>query len=161
MVLSTNTRRLSSRAADLHRLARTIREIALLATENTGADHVNPGELAVLEDIARNRKATISEITRRTGLAQSLVSRIARTMSEPGAIIISPDGQDRRKVRVELDPRAREQINERAGNTISDALCTYASALKPDERQELEHHLSEAARLLQKNFAAQTTTARR
>lgn len=79
------------RAADLHRPARTIREVALLATQNTGADYVNAGELAVLEDIAGNRGATIGEITRRTGLAQSLVSRIAHAMSEAGAITISPD----------------------------------------------------------------------
>jgi DNA-binding MarR family transcriptional regulator len=132
-----------------------------LATENTGADHVNAGELAVLEDIARNRGSTITEITRRTGLAQSLVSRIVHAMSEAGAVSISPDGHDRRKVRIELDPRTREQINDRAGNTISDALGSYVSALAPAERRELEHHLSEAARLLQKNFAAQTTKARR
>jgi len=73
------------RAANLHRLARTLREVALLATKNTGDDRVDAGELAVLEDIARNPGSTISDITRRTGLAQSLVSRITHGMADGGA----------------------------------------------------------------------------
>lgn len=145
------------RAAELHRLARTIREVALLATENTGTDHVNAGELAVLEDLARNQGATIGEITRRTGLAQSLVSRIARRMSEAGAISIRPDSRDRRKVRLELDAHTREQISRRAGNTISAALGAYAAALTPDERAALEHHLEAAERLLRTNLAGGST----
>lgn len=139
------------RAADLHRLSRTVREIALLATGNTGDDRVNPGELAVLEDIARNPGATIGDITRRTGLAQSLVSRITHAMADAGALITAVDGHDRRKVRVELEPTTRAQIIQRAGNNIADALATHAPALTPDERAELEHHLSEAERLLQMN----------
>ena len=51
------------RAAELHRLARTLRTIALAATENTGADQVNAGELAVLEDVARHPRSTIRDIT--------------------------------------------------------------------------------------------------
>jgi len=90
------------RAANLHRLARTLREVALLATENTGDDRVNAGELAVLEDIARNPGSTISDITRRTGLAQSLVSRITHGMAGGGALTIQPDSSDRRRVHVDL-----------------------------------------------------------
>lgn len=139
------------RAADLHRLSRTVRQIALLATGNTGDDRVNPGELAVLEDIARNPGATIGDITRRTGLAQSLVSRITHAMADAGAVTAAVDGHDRRKVRVELEPTTRAQIIQRAGNNIADALATHAPALTPDERAELEHHLSEAERLFQMN----------
>jgi DNA-binding MarR family transcriptional regulator len=139
------------RAADLHRLARAVREIALLATENTGDDRVNPGELAVLEDIARNPGATIGEIARRTGFAQSLVSRITHAMADAGVVTIAGDGHDRRKVRVELGSRTRAQIIRRAGNSIADALSTQTPALTPDERAELEHHLAEAERLLRVN----------
>lgn len=139
------------RAADLHRLSRTLRDIALLSTGNSGGDRVNPGELAVLEDIARNPGSTIGDITRQTGLAQSLVSRIARAMADAGVLTMGADDQDRRKVRVELEPATRAQIMQRASNTITDALAEYAPALSTAERTELEHHLGAAESLLQLN----------
>jgi DNA-binding MarR family transcriptional regulator len=136
------------RAADLHRLARALREIALRATENTGKESVNAGQLAVLEDVARSPQSTIAEITRRTGLAQSLVSRIARDMADAGAFTIEKDPTDRRKVRIDLDARARLMILERADNPIDDALSASTPDLTDDERRDLEHHLAEAERLL-------------
>jgi DNA-binding MarR family transcriptional regulator len=136
------------RAAELHRLARTVREIALMATGNTGEDRVNAGELAVLEDIATHPCSTIGEITRRTGLAQSLVSRITRRMVDAGALVVRPDSHDRRKVRIELRPTTHALIIERAGNSISAAVAARTPALSKSQRRALEHHLSEAARLL-------------
>lgn len=128
-----------------------MREIALLSTENTGEDRVNAGELAVLEDIARNPGATIGEITRRTGLAQSLVSRITRAKAEAGVVVTAVDDLDRRKIRVDLDPAARSQIIDRAGNTTTAALRAQTPSLTPAERSALEHHLAEAERLLRIN----------
>lgn len=136
------------RAADLHRLARGIRAIALLATENTGPDRVNAGELSVLEDIARNPGTTIAEITRRTGLAQSLVSRITRAMADAAALTIGPDGDDRRKVRIDLSSDTRVMVLERADNPISEAIATSTPTLSSGERRDLEHHLAAAERLL-------------
>lgn len=136
------------RAADLHRLARTLREVALLATENTGEDRVNAGELAVLEDIARNPGSTISDITRRTGLAQSLVSRITHGMADGGALTIQRDSSDRRRVRVDLKPTTRKMILQRANNNIAVAVAETTPRLSDRERSALEHHLIEADRLL-------------
>jgi DNA-binding MarR family transcriptional regulator len=136
------------RAADLHRLARTLREIALRATENTGEDRVNAGELAVLEDVARHPSSTIRDITERTGLAQSLVSRITHAMADAGALTIQPDPSDKRKVRVELAESTRAIILQRADNTVDDAIAASAPALTTGERETLQHHLVEAAALL-------------
>lgn len=136
------------RAANLHRLARTLREIALLATENIGEDRVNAGEIAVLEDIARNPGSTISDITRRTGLAQSLVSRITHGMADGGALTIRPDSSDRRRVRVDLKPTTRKMILQRASNSIAVALAATTPRLSDSERSALECHLVEADRLL-------------
>ncbi len=136
------------RAADLHRLARDLRAIALLATENTGSDRVNAGELSVLEDISRNPGATISEITRRTGLAQSLVSRVTRAMADAGALTIEPDETDRRKVRIELAPETRAIIIKRANNPISAAITASTPLLSLEKRRDLEQHLAAAEQLL-------------
>ncbi|MFI5612442.1 MarR family winged helix-turn-helix transcriptional regulator [Amycolatopsis sp. NPDC051903] len=138
------------RAADLHRLARTLREIALLATENVGADRVNAGELAVLEDIAEHPDSTIRDITERTGLAQSLVSRITHAMADAGALKIEPDQADRRRVRIALTAATREAIVDRANNTITEAVSTSTPGLTDDERRTLERHLTEAAALLRR-----------
>lgn len=136
------------RASELHHLARATREVALLATNNLGADRINAGELAVLEDIARNPGAAISDVTRRTGLAQSLISRIAHGMAEAGVVHIAPDPADRRKVRVQLSQGVQKQISERAATPIADALAAFTPSLTAPQRTALERHLSEADRLL-------------
>jgi DNA-binding MarR family transcriptional regulator len=136
------------RAADLYRLARTLREIALKATEEPGEQGVSAGELAVLEDIARNPKATISAITARTGLAQSLVSRITHALADSGALTIDAHPRDKRKVQIELDEKVRALILERAGNPITDAIAAASPELSQTELKELEHHLSQASLLL-------------
>jgi DNA-binding MarR family transcriptional regulator len=138
------------RASDLHRLARTLREIALDATGNTGSDRVNAGELAVLEDIARHPASTIRDITEHTGLAQSLVSRIVRAAADEGALSITPDERDRRKVRVELSASTRGAILKRAGNPLDTALAAHTPDLTDAERRSLQDHLSAAAELLQR-----------
>jgi DNA-binding MarR family transcriptional regulator len=138
------------RAAELHRLARTLRTIALAATENTGADQVNAGELAVLEDVARHPRSTIRDITVRTGLAQSLVSRIVHAVASAGALSVNQDGSDRRKVRVELSDRTRAAILQRADNPVEAALRSQTPGLTDDERATLEHHLTEAEALLRR-----------
>lgn len=140
------------RAADLHRLARTLRDIALQATQNTGDDRVNAGELAVLEDIAKHPASTIGEITARTGLAQSLVSRITRTMADAGVLAITPDPSDRRKVRIELEETTRRAILQRADNPATAAIATATPGLTAHDREALEHHLAEAAALLQRGM---------
>lgn len=146
------------RAADLHRLSRKVREIAFRATGNTGDDRVSPGELAVLEDIARNPGASIGHITRRTGLAQSLVSRITRSLAAAGVVTISVDGSDRRKVRIVLEPAAQEQIMKRADNSITEAVAEYLPALSPEERAELVRHFRAAELLFRLNTQRTTST---
>src|SRR5690606_20099066 len=136
------------RAADLHRLARELREIALRATGNTGEDRINAGELAVMEDIARHPRSAISVITRRTGLAQSLLSRITRAMAGAGAVVIEPDPSDRRKVRVSLHESTRAAALDRADIPVAEAIAATLPMLTHQQRASLEHHLTEAAELL-------------
>lgn len=136
------------RASDLHRLARTLREIALEATGNTGGDRVNAGQLAVFEDVARHPGSSIGEITARTGLAQSLVSRIVHGARDEGALTVAVDERDRRKARVELSASTAAQAMRRAGNSAEAAIAAHTPALTPDQRAELLQHLARAAELL-------------
>jgi DNA-binding MarR family transcriptional regulator len=136
------------RASELHRLARTLRDIALEATGNVGDDRVNAGQLAVFEDVARNPGASIADITARAGLAQSLVSRIVHAAASADAMTVTVDERDRRKVRVELSPSTRKAVMERAGNSLDTALAAHAPALSANERAALLQHLAFAAELL-------------
>jgi len=140
-------------ASELHRLARTLREIALDATGTAASDRMPGGRLAVLEDVARNAGASIAEITERTGLAQSLVSRIVRAAADEGALTVEPDAHDRRRVRVDLTGEARSAMLDRAGTTIDDALAVRTPSLRRDEREALLAHLEAAAALLERRSA--------
>jgi DNA-binding MarR family transcriptional regulator len=142
------------RASELHRLARTLREIALEATGNVGSDRVNAGQLAVFEDIARHPGASIRDVTVRTGLAQSLVSRIVHTAASARALTITTDERDRRKVRVEFSSTTRAAILQRANKTLGSALIAHTPTLTDDERAALQQHLTAAAELLSRESQA-------
>ncbi|WP_146076564.1 MarR family transcriptional regulator [Rathayibacter sp. AY1A7] len=136
------------RASELHRLARTLREIALEATGNVGANRVNAGQLAVFEDVARHPGASIREVTDRTGLAQSLVSRIIHAAAAAGALSVTTDDRDRRRVQVELSSTTRAAILQRADEPLGSALTNFTPHLTDQERAALEQHLAAAAELL-------------
>ena len=111
----------------------------------SGEDHTAP---------RRGRGLSAASGQGRTGLGHQDGANpegSANAAADAGAATTAVDGHDRRKVRVEIEPTTRAQIIQRAGNNIADALATHAPALTPDERAELEHHLSEAERLLQMN----------
>ncbi|MFT4305626.1 MAG: helix-turn-helix domain-containing protein [Microbacterium sp.] len=125
-----------------------LREIALDATGNVGEDRVNAGQLAVFEDIARNPGTSIAGITTRTGLAQSLVSRIVRAAQIQDALTVASNEHDRRKVRIDLSPSTRTAMMRRAGNSLETVLEAHTPALTEDERSALHQHLTAAAELL-------------
>lgn len=136
------------RASELHRLARKLREIALDATGNVGKDRVNAGQLAVFEDIASNPGTSIGGITERTGLAQSLVSRIVRDAASDEALTVTVHPRDRRKVCVELSLSTRTAITQRANNSLDSALIAHTPTLSEADRTLLHQHLTAAAELL-------------
>ena len=138
------------RAADLHRLARSAREIALVATQNVGNEQVSAGELAVVEDVAGHPGTTIGEVAARTNLAQSLVSRIARAMQEAGIFAVRRDEHDRRKTRLSVEPAARRHFVRRGDQSIHRALLQKTPGLSDFERKALEEHLEAAADLLRR-----------
>ncbi|WP_426737968.1 MarR family transcriptional regulator [Plantibacter sp. 2H11-2] len=142
------------RASELHRLARTLREIALEATGNVGADRVNAGQLAVFEDVARHPGASIRDVTVRTGLAQSLVSRIVHAAAAAGALTVTTDERDRRKVRVELSSTTSAAILQRANEPLESALFMHTPTLTDQERATLQQHLAAAAELLSRGDRA-------
>ncbi len=136
------------RAADLHKLARALRETALLATGNTGSDAVSPGELAIVEDIAAHPGTAVTEVAGRTRLAQSLVSRVVAKMMDAGVIASSRDPSDARRVRLSISAGIRPVFLARGGNDIAAALTELTPSLTMQERAALIRHLDQVAELL-------------
>lgn len=93
-------------AAELHRLARILREIALSATATPGTEPVSAGTTAIVDDVSRNPSSPIGDIADRTGLAQSLVSKTVAKLREQGLFTTQPDPGDGRRTLVSVTPGA-------------------------------------------------------
>jgi DNA-binding transcriptional ArsR family regulator len=92
--------------ADLHRLARVLRDIALSATSIPGAQPVSAGTTAIVDDVSRNPSSAIGDIADRTGLAQSLVSKTVAKLRERGLLTTHQDPRDARRTLVSVAPGA-------------------------------------------------------
>lgn len=124
-------------AAQLYRLARHLREIALESTSNSHEERISASELSVVEDVARHPQAAIGDIARRTGLAQSLISRIVSSLRDAQVFTTAPDPDDRRKLQVSIDSQTRLQVfRERGSRSIEAALQQALPHLEPQELTE-------------------------
>jgi DNA-binding MarR family transcriptional regulator len=109
-------------AHGLHRLARVLREIAIDAASDEG-EQTSLSEVAVVEDVAAHPGTSIGEISKRTGYAQSLVSRHVAELRDAGVLSTAADPRDRRRQQVTLDPRARSGfLAERGSRPLHDVL---------------------------------------
>lgn len=136
--------------ARLHRLARTLREVAAAAAAEVADDQpLSAGQLAVVEDLARHEATTVGEVARRTGLAQSLVSTTVAGLREAGVVTARTDAGDRRRILVTLADDARSQMLSRSGRPVADVLRTVVQAASPDvDGTVLDASTAELERLL-------------
>ncbi|MDA8332092.1 MAG: MarR family winged helix-turn-helix transcriptional regulator [Candidatus Dormibacteraeota bacterium] len=108
---------------ELFRLARVLHEIALVAATDPGQTPPSAGLVAVTDDIAHHEGTTVGETAARTGLAQSLVSKVVAQLREGGVVEIGVDESDRRRNRIRITESARAQVfAERGHRSAADAL---------------------------------------
>ena len=126
-----------------------LREIASTATADPGEGRVSAGHLAIAEDVAHHEGTSVGEIARRTGLAQSLVSKTVAQMREAGIFVTSQDPSDGRRQRVGIDPGARADVfAARGARPIGDAIRSVQPSLSKADARRVEQLLDElAARL--------------
>ncbi|MET8795507.1 MarR family transcriptional regulator [Nocardia sp. NPDC004568] len=133
----------------LHLLARRLRSIAFVATGNTGRRRIPPSEYAVLEDVALHPGSSIRDITERTAITQSLVSRIVARFREQQLLTTAPDPDDGRHVLVTVEPGVTEDVFRARGRApIDHALGSELPHLSPDRRRRLIELLDELANLI-------------
>lgn len=112
-------------ASQLHRLAQALRQLAV-STTNDDSDAPSGAELLVGTDLFTHSPTTVSEVTRRTGVAQSQVSTIVREMREQSILMTTPDPHDRRRTLLSLEPdAARTYGSQRGSRSLRPAVTGY------------------------------------
>ncbi len=136
------------RAAELHRLSRTLREVALAAS---GDAHERPtyGEIAVVEDLALHGPSPIGVVAERTGVAQSLVSKVARALVDAGVVETAADPADGRRRVLSLVPGVVDGLlRPRGDRPVAEALAAVAPHLDAAAAARTEALLAQLAALL-------------
>ena len=108
---------------EVFRLSRVLREIALGAATDPGETPPSAGLVAVTDDIAHHEGTTVGETAARTGLAQSLVSKVVAQLREGGVVEMAVDERDRRRNLIRITDSARTQVfADRGHRSVADAL---------------------------------------
>lgn len=132
----------------MHLLARRLRAVAFTATGSTGSRRFAPSEYAVIEDVALYPDSSIREITDRTAIVQSLVSRIVARYRESGLLRTSPDPADGRRVLVSVDPvMMKDVLRTRGRAPIDAALAAELPRLTAAQHRRAVKLLDELAEL--------------
>jgi len=114
------------------------------ATSDPGEARMSPGFLAIVEDLADHPDSSISDVTRRTGLAQSLVSSTVAMLHERGVVAVNRDVRDRRRTVVTISPAAkRSLIDPRGKRPVHPALRKVLADRSEPQLRHIEKLLEE------------------
>ena len=115
-----------------------LREIAQVSTANEGERPVAASTVAIVEDVTDHPQSPITEMARRTGLAQSLVSRTVDRLQALGVLTVGHDPADGRRTLVRVDPQTRHlDFAGRAERPIADAIRQVAG-VSGEQQQRIE-----------------------
>lgn len=137
-------------AAQLHKLSRCLRELALEVSGEEGEARVSVSELAIIEDVANHPNTSIGDSAKRTGLAQSLVSRTVAAMRDAGVFTTDTDPADGRKLRVTIDSKTRSRLfRERGNRSIEEKLAQALPNTTPSDLKKAVTMLENLAELFE------------
>jgi len=89
---------------------------ALEAATDPGETAPSVGLVAVTDDIVHHEGTTVGETAARTGLAQSLVSKVVAQLREGGVVEMTVDETDRRRALIRITDSARTQVFANRGH---------------------------------------------
>ena len=101
-------------AGGLHKLARTIRQLATEASSDQ-LDRPSGAELLVGTDVFLHSPTSVGEIAARTGVTQSQVSSIVAQLRAAEIVTSDPDPRDRRRTLLTVTAQARREQGVRRG----------------------------------------------
>lgn len=135
--------------AELFRTARLLRELALAAARDPHEAMPSEGLVVVTDDVVHHPDTTVTEIAERTGMAQSLVSKVVAALREGNVVETVPDEADRRRTRIRTTAVARQLLPERGRRPVGEAVRQRFPELDQKARarieaavEELAHHLA-------------------
>jgi DNA-binding MarR family transcriptional regulator len=132
---------------ELFRVSRLLREVALAAAGDPGEAAPSEGLVVVTDDIVHHDDTTVTETAARTGMAQSLVSKVVGQLHHGGVVETVRDETDRRRTRIRVTDLARSQIlPERARRTASAELRKRLPELDDKALAHIEAVLDQLAR---------------
>ncbi|MDN3354632.1 MarR family transcriptional regulator [Actinomadura sp. DC4] len=126
----------------LHRLGKRLIDLSREVTTQAGDASLTPAEIAVIEDALKHPGSPVTDITARTGFAQSHVSESVARLKERGLVETEQDPADRRRTRIRLSGVARQAVLERAGRDADDVI-TQAIPERADRVTELLDELAD------------------
>ena len=137
-------------AAQLHKLSRRLRELALEVSGEEDEERVSVSELAIIEDVANHPNTSIGDIAKRTGLAQSLVSRTVATMRDANVFTTDADPADGRKLQVTIESKTRSRLfRERGTRSIEEKLAQVLPNITPSDLKKAVAMLEKLAELFE------------
>ena len=139
-------------AGTLHRLTKVLRQVASEATSDPG-EGPSGAELLVGTDVFTHSPTTVSEITERTGVVQSQVSRIIADMRAMGILEAEPDPVDRRRTLLSVAAEARQAYGTERGRRdlrepLGEVATRHGHPLTTHETDEAMELLDRLAALL-------------
>jgi MarR family 2-MHQ and catechol resistance regulon transcriptional repressor len=117
----------------LYQLGRTLIDAAQRSQGATEAG-MSPSEFLVLRDLFLNGPSSISEIVKRTDLAQSRVSICIKNHVKRGWVATSTDKADGRKTIAQVTDLVRTQGMRHRNRSADDALAPLLTRASPEER---------------------------
>ena len=134
---------------ELYKLGRRLTEISRDAALNPGDPKLPMGETVVLEDVLTHPGSAVSEISERTGVAQSYVSRVVAQLQSSGTLETKADPADRRRTLVRVADRLSQGVfSERGSRTVDGAIAAAIGDSNSQEAKRAVEMLEELARLL-------------
>ena len=133
--------------AQLAKLNRVCRDLLVLASSEKDRS-VSPGQVAIFEDIYRHSPTTIQDITRRTELAQSFVSKTISHMKQRGVVKVRQSQADKRKSIITFNPELSGFVQAMSERSIYNALKQYLPHASEDNITRIDALLNEVCELL-------------
>lgn len=135
-------------ALELITLGRRLVKIGEEAMRGGSAIPLSAGHALVLRDVFAHPHSSITDITSRTGLAQSIVSKAVARFHEQGLVETEPDPVDGRRLLVKISARHRREVARKGVASVDDALATALGEPDPDVAAEVINLLETVAERL-------------
>jgi MarR family 2-MHQ and catechol resistance regulon transcriptional repressor len=136
------------RLSELYRLGRHLQDVAEKAIGTGRTFDFSAAEAIVVGDLLDHGVSTISDVSSRTGFAQSRVSTVVAALRDRGWIETSVSEADRRRTQVAVGEEVRRRAKQARTRSATPVLVAALAGLSAESRDEVIAALEELQRAL-------------